>query len=327
MAKSVPTRQQRIYDNCAVYAIDGTLLFRCSHKKLQWYLDRNLATRLDDQSIRLSFTTKGAGREGQTWYLEDRTDQCVVCGATDDGLTLLHIVPAQYRRHMPLCVKSHSNIDNQPFCVPCLRQYEVHTMALKKQLALQYNAPLEGGPWLHIAEHHTVRKAASALLKSSDKLPTSRRIELTSIVSAHCQAAPAACRAQGSWGETQKEVLGRCSALEDRVRGPGFEEHGRTVVLEVLRQRDRVVRQTHGCSDMLLTSALSASDESGADTDNDMDCDQQQPPVVKELPLPLPAGSDPLVQFIKLWRSAFLHHAQPRFLSPAYDIDTDVYNP
>jgi hypothetical protein len=61
-------------------------------KKLNWYLDRNLAEKLDDCSIRLIFQPNGVGHVNpdEEYYLEDRDNICVVCGTSSD-LTLHHV--------------------------------------------------------------------------------------------------------------------------------------------------------------------------------------------------------------------------------------------
>ncbi|BFZ63689.1 hypothetical protein YB2330_004821 [Saitoella coloradoensis] len=108
MPRPIPiqTRSKPIYNNCSVYSPEGTLMFRCSMKKIKWYLDRDLARPYTPptsdsirnsergeetgfgeeesvpQSIILLFTPKGSGRvnEGEEWYLEERMEVCVVCG-------------------------------------------------------------------------------------------------------------------------------------------------------------------------------------------------------------------------------------------------------
>ena len=49
------------YDNCKVYHPNGKLMFYCSLKRLNWYLKNDLAEKLDDTSIKLTFTPKGEG--------------------------------------------------------------------------------------------------------------------------------------------------------------------------------------------------------------------------------------------------------------------------
>ena len=101
------SKRTQAYDNWKVYSLEGELMFRCSNKKISWYLSRNLANQIADDSIRLNFHSKGLGHVGNTFYLEDRSNSCVCCGA-NNNLTTHHVVPDMYRRHMPEVVKSHA---------------------------------------------------------------------------------------------------------------------------------------------------------------------------------------------------------------------------
>lgn len=92
-ASHLQARTTKIYSNNSVYAPSGLLMFRCSDKKINWYLRKNLAESIpprlydpnheeDAKAIRLLFEPKGTGRNraGDEWYLENQTDKCVVCG-------------------------------------------------------------------------------------------------------------------------------------------------------------------------------------------------------------------------------------------------------
>ncbi len=95
------------YDNWKVYSLRGELMFRCNRNKISWYLSRNLANQIADDSIQLNFQSKGMGHVGDTYHLEDRSNICVCCG-DDENLTKHHVVPDMYRRQMPEVVKSHT---------------------------------------------------------------------------------------------------------------------------------------------------------------------------------------------------------------------------
>ncbi|KAJ2585205.1 hypothetical protein EV177_009992, partial [Coemansia sp. RSA 1804] len=112
-------RAKVVYENCSVLDVSGRLLFRAPRKRLDWYLTRGLATRVDDTTIRLTFQNRGTGRQGEQFYLQDMRNECVVCGGTSCGLTMHHVVPHQYRQHMPDSVKSRSSHDLLPLCIAC----------------------------------------------------------------------------------------------------------------------------------------------------------------------------------------------------------------
>lgn len=89
-------RTTRIYANNSVYSPAGLLMFRCSDKKLAWYVRRRLAEPIPSpsredgsidvsgQAVRLLFQPRGIGRNrpGDAWYLEHQVDRCVACGRT-----------------------------------------------------------------------------------------------------------------------------------------------------------------------------------------------------------------------------------------------------
>jgi hypothetical protein len=126
-----------VYSNCSIYHPDGTLMCRCSHKKINWYLKRGLATSLSDTEIQLKFTPKGKGHHLEEYYLEDRVNHCVVCGVKDN-LTKHHVVPYQYRKHMDT-LKNHSHFDVLCICTECHTKYETQANLLNKSLMLRYN--------------------------------------------------------------------------------------------------------------------------------------------------------------------------------------------
>ncbi|KAI8815675.1 uncharacterized protein EV422DRAFT_348519 [Fimicolochytrium jonesii] len=197
----MPVRQTPLYENCSVFSPEGTLMFRCSRKKIDWYLSRNLAVPMkegDDEqvdpsaphAIQLTFTPRGNGRNsaGEEYYLEERQNICVGCGFTD-GLTSHHIVPYQYRKFMPDSLKSHASHDVVLLCVNCHDAYELHAVKLKKTIAKKYNIPLEGRGHIVYHEHRKVHSAANAILHSrrtqhpdKNRIPEQRLQELHAIL-------------------------------------------------------------------------------------------------------------------------------------------------
>src|SRR6516225_9795332 len=133
------------YENCEVFSPDGQLMFRCCQKKANWYLRKNLGTKLSDQPLRiqLNFVPKGVGHIDDPYFLQIMQNRCVVCGEEKD-LNRHHIVPYCYRKFFPVCLKEHRSYDVMPLCLPCHRLYEDHALELKRELASLYEAPLSG---------------------------------------------------------------------------------------------------------------------------------------------------------------------------------------
>lgn len=182
-------RKRPIYDSCPIYAPDGELLCLVGEKKARWYVDRGLALPVAEGersalSIRLLFEPKGNGHAGDPFYTRPRPNVCAACGIREH-LTLHHIVPYCYRRYFPETIKSHSCHDLVPLCLSCHHQYETEAMKLKKELAEEFNAPLDGIGRQWDENAAKMRSAASALLRSirgEAAIPPARVEELRRIV-------------------------------------------------------------------------------------------------------------------------------------------------
>ncbi|KAI9597380.1 hypothetical protein BDF19DRAFT_297357 [Syncephalis fuscata] len=298
------TKTQPIYDNCAVLSIEGELLFRCAKKRANWYLSRGLACQVESKClqndseseaakeeiplvIQLNFITRGRGRAGDAYYLEDRHDQCVCCGS-DQGLTMHHVVPELYRQHMPLSVKSRSSHDILPLCSKCHDQYEKSAMDLKKKIAQQYSLPLEGQGWIECREDGVVRRAASALLLHKSKIPEARQDSLAKCVKEwwqnHIADTNEALIDQDSTDTIHnipRQILKQACLLKDRVKGLDFIEHGEYIVQQLLQQQD--------------------TNENGQLCWPDLEA------------------------FIRQWRKHFIDHTHPAYLSPHWHVDDPIY--
>ncbi len=182
---SLPSKD-KIYGNCKVLHPDGTLMFRCDDDRVNWYLERNLAEIIspDGEPITIQFTfqPKGKGHQGDPFYLQEKSNCCVVCG-TKKLLTRHHAVPICYRKHFPDRLKSRCSHDILPVCVDCHETYEIEAQKLKREIAAKYK----------IAPHNSVvdrdfqyaKSAANALMKHSDKIPLERQVFLKERISKH----------------------------------------------------------------------------------------------------------------------------------------------
>ncbi|KAJ2077498.1 hypothetical protein H4R24_005090 [Coemansia sp. RSA 988] len=242
---AVPPRKTAIYENCRVLDINGDLLFRTGQSRVNWYLTRDLARRIDASTIQLNFENKGTGRRDEPFYLQDMSNKCVVCGVSE-LLTMHHVVPRQYRQYMEEAVKSHSSHDLLPLCIDCHDGYERYAVQFKQHISLCFDAPLEGIGWIERTDVGKGRRAASALLsRCVDKIPHERLAQLRAIVmKVACQHADLfspetregisryvdgeSTRNSSLFPETK--LLEELSVMETRVKGPGFRCHGEIVV-------------------------------------------------------------------------------------------------
>lgn len=151
------SRSNTIYGNCEVYSPQNELMFRCEEKRINWYLDRDLAVKIKDDpiSIRLTFQPKGKGEKNEILKL-DRKNICVVCGETDlSKLTKHHVVPQEYRKHFPEDIKSHSSIFVMPLCKDCHELYEAEfAQEIKRELEAQYGYVTDKNHDFHHADSY-----------------------------------------------------------------------------------------------------------------------------------------------------------------------------
>lgn len=155
-----------LYGNCKVYSPSGIFMFRCSNKKVRWYLNKDLAKKIDeDNAIQLLFEPNGLGHHNDSYGLQEMTNQCVCCGV-GENLSRHHIVPYEYRKNMPLSFKSNSPHDVIMMCHKHHKKYEKEAYLYKKELEEKYNAPL-GGYEETLEERRKLKKIINLYIYSS----------------------------------------------------------------------------------------------------------------------------------------------------------------
>jgi hypothetical protein len=169
-------KKEDIYGNYSILHPDGSLMCHTDKKKVNWYLKKNLAVRVDETTIMLNFEPKGRGNaKDSEYYAESRENRCVVCGETND-LTLHHVVPYQYRKHFPEHLKSHTSFDILPLCIKHHEEYEDEAGKRNKHLQILYNAlPAINRLPPDVEDAKEVAGIISTLIKSGDKIPDERK--------------------------------------------------------------------------------------------------------------------------------------------------------
>lgn len=129
-----------IYGNCCVFSPDNLLMFRCEEKRINWYLERNLAEKISENplSIKLNFQPNGLGNRVKGYGLLEMSNKCVNCGNNEE-LSRHHVVPICYRKHFPEKFKSRYFHDVLAMCKPCHYEYEAKAQKLKKEIAREYD--------------------------------------------------------------------------------------------------------------------------------------------------------------------------------------------
>lgn len=119
------------YDNYKIFHPDGTLMCFCSSKKANWYLKRDLATKIGTDEIHLTFTPRGYGDPQE--ILIGRSNSCVVSGL-NILLTKHHVIPTQYRQCFEKVYKDKNSSDLVVLNREIHDAYEVHATIFKEKL-------------------------------------------------------------------------------------------------------------------------------------------------------------------------------------------------
>ncbi|KAJ3160410.1 Exonuclease 3'-5' domain-containing protein 2 [Geranomyces michiganensis] len=219
-------RASPLYDNCTVFSPQGVPMFRASRKKLDWYLARGLAETVDETSIRLLFEPAGTGhglKGEETYFLEDKRNICV---------------PLQYRRNMPLEIKSHYSIDVVLLCVACHNLYERHAGELKLHLSEVYNAPLNGTGLILHRETRKLHSDINAMLMCrtpGSRIPPERARQLENGVRHALGIA-------SDEAQIPDEAIQEALERPVLVKGEDFKSHGALVVQSVSADLEAFVR-------------------------------------------------------------------------------------
>ncbi|KAK4492815.1 hypothetical protein RD792_000140 [Penstemon davidsonii] len=193
-----------VYHNCKIYANDGRLLCYSDRRKLEWYLNRNLAKLVEEDppSIMLLFEPKGRPEdEDNEFYIQSKKNICVGCGEGNHYLRY-RVIPSCYRIHFPEHLKSHRSHDIVLLCVDCHEIAHAAAEKYKKQIAAEFGIPLFISNVVDFDMAHNkttsslpvstseeigvsplhLRTAAMALLRHGPQMPSQRREELMQVV-------------------------------------------------------------------------------------------------------------------------------------------------
>lgn len=174
------SKDRKIYGNWEVYSPGDILMFRCDLKRATWYLSRNLAEKISDNSIKLTFEPKGLGKSETEWGVSKIENKCVNCG-TDEYLTRHHVVPISYRKYFPSHKKDRNHHDVLSLCRDCHENYEIKAHKLKEEVSYKYDVPLNGFTMSDFDKDFIkIKKVASVLCRDTSRIPKKRLSELKS---------------------------------------------------------------------------------------------------------------------------------------------------
>lgn len=168
------------YGDIEIYSPKEELMFRTNHKKLNFYLRKNLATQIGEKKYKLLFEPNGTGHyERNRELLEPRENRCCCCGNIDLlVMTRHHIIPTRFRKFLPDNIKGYNHRYVIMLCVDCHEEYGYYENDLNYSLAKQYNVPTlkECNDLIYIEKRIIIGIADSIL--TNDKIPSERIIEL-----------------------------------------------------------------------------------------------------------------------------------------------------
>lgn len=181
--------RSEVYSNCRIYSASGLLVAHCDKSKALWYVEKGLAVPVssddDIYSVCLHFRPEERNGDGGFEALASvipRKNRCVVCG-TDSDLSRYHLIPKAYQKYFAVELKAHRSHDIVLLCVDCHEISNRAVMHLKRCIARELCAPLQGeGLYEPSQEERSVVKAATALLRDDGKIPADRIALLRSTV-------------------------------------------------------------------------------------------------------------------------------------------------
>ena len=240
--------------------------------------------------VQLNFQPKGNGHADEPFYLADKENRCVVCGAYDD-LTSHHCVPYCFRKWFPDYLKQYASHDNLIVCVSCHRKYEHIAGALKRQMFCkasdQTPTDVQRLGW----NSEKGVGAAITIIRHSEKIPRERLDQLYDLV---------------------RECLGKTDITEDDLKGLAVRR------LRNKKQHDSsklmgkaVVDNLHKVEELkpYLESPLLSLWRHFLDYATYFRKDRK----------PLPNRH--FRAFIKLWRFHFLRTMKPQFMPAHWDVN------
>lgn len=156
------------------------MMCRVSARRMNWYLKRGLAEKIDDKTIRLLFVPQGHGQTDD-YFLQVFENKCVVCGITEN-LNMHHIFPNCYRKYFAKRIGCKAGHDMVLMCDPHHQEYEKASWPIKLQLGKKYNVPMCGQGGRRNEKEREVYSAASALLRYGHRIPEHKKAEIWAVV-------------------------------------------------------------------------------------------------------------------------------------------------
>lgn len=221
--KGYTTRNKSFYHNCQLQAPDGEPLCVCNTKKINWYLNKNLAVKIQDDPLIIRLTFEPAGRPilDNVYYIHEKENCCVVCGKSNSFIKK-NVVPHEYRKYFPSIMKDHLSHDVLLLCVRCHKRSNAYDLMLRQQLVKECNAPLGSQDNVKFQTDPIklkVHSAAKALVRCRSSLPENRINELEELIKNFYQIE-----------EITPEILEEGVNINTKFTNQNYISHGQKVV-------------------------------------------------------------------------------------------------
>jgi hypothetical protein len=131
--------KKSIYDGCQILDPQDNVVGVCGYDRIEWYLKKNLATKINDTTIKLLFEPNYRNDKSRFVKYIKRKNMCCVCGDENTNLMKFHTVPHEFKKYLPNDWKRHNSFDILPLCSICSCDGNTVTHDYKKMLEEKYN--------------------------------------------------------------------------------------------------------------------------------------------------------------------------------------------
>jgi hypothetical protein len=184
--KSKKYSRKNLNDNCFVLTPDGEVLNRASLSKLNWYVKKELADfekPIFDMGvycdcIRLRFEPFNRNIGGNSHF---KLNCCVSCGQTEN-IFCNSIIPSEYKKVLPIFLKSKMSHDNFFFCLKCSDKLLNANKEFSNDLAIKFNCPVKYDSSKYVNDYSKKKARSACIMYNNLELSESRKEEYCNII-------------------------------------------------------------------------------------------------------------------------------------------------
>jgi hypothetical protein len=157
-----------IYENMEIYAPTGFFLGYIPSHRFNWYIERNLAEKINDKAIKLMFEPKNIkSLETIRTVHEPKENKCVVCGNTQE-MCRYRITPYEVKKLLPEKYKAHRANDVVALCCEDVPDADYFTKEFKLELFKKYDVDIT--KFKLVGKEDNIYKLIKKILSKTTKL-------------------------------------------------------------------------------------------------------------------------------------------------------------